>query len=336
MNITQMALTIVFALAGPSLSGPGDRQDGMKNMLYIEGGAFEMGDVFHENVRWAVPIHDITVNGFHLNKHEVTVTKFAAFVGATEYVTSAEGGAALKGESRSDSPGQQSHLASRGSWVLTRTNASWASDASWRNVHFEQTGTHPVTCVSWTDAVSYCNWLSIKDGLPAAYHVKTGNMLDADGKPTTDVKTVKGYRLPTEAEWEYAARERGRKIRFGNGKNIARSTEMNIDTTGGEYAYVERGEYCGKTKPVGSFRPNSLGLCDMGGNVWEWCSDIVGPYSDQPQTNPYQTQGIMGPRRAARGGRWSGDAGEARTATRLGWTMEDRCNNIGFRLARSK
>jgi formylglycine-generating enzyme required for sulfatase activity len=142
--------------------------------------------------------------------------------------------------------------------------------------------------------------------------------------------------LPTEAEWEYAARERGRKVRFGNGQDIARASEMNIDATSGKFAYAEQGESRGKAIPVGSFPPNSLGLHDMSGNAWEWCSDFMGRYPKEPQTNPYQQEGVQGPRRAARGGPWVGDASFARVATRLGWVSDDRCNNIGFRVARSK
>jgi formylglycine-generating enzyme required for sulfatase activity len=150
------------------------------------------------------------------------------------------------------------------------------------------------------------------------------------------VTKVRGYRLPTEAEWEYAARERGRKVRFGNGQDIARPSEMNFNAADGEFAFVEKGEFRKKTIPVGSFRPNNLGLYDMSGNVWEWCSDFVGRYSKQAQTNPYQQKGMMGPRRAARGGPWIGDASFARVSTRMGWVADDRCNNIGFRISRSK
>jgi len=68
----------------------------------------------------------------------------------------------------------------------------------------------------------------------------------------------------------------------------------------------------------------------------EWCSDFVGQYPKQAQKNPYQQEGMRGPRRVARGGAWAGDASIARVSARLGWVAEDRCNNIGFRLARSK
>jgi formylglycine-generating enzyme required for sulfatase activity len=178
--------------------------------------------------------------------------------------------------------------------------------------------------------------LSKKEGLPPAYDLETGDLLDAKGRPVTDVTKVKGYRLPTEAEWEFAARERGKKIRFGNGKNSARSSEMNFNAAGRQFPYSEKGELRGRTIPVGSFEPNGLGLHDMSGNVWEWCSDFVCEYTSEPQTDPYQVKGlIMGPRRTARGGPWVGDASFARVTARIGWVANDRCNNIGFRIARS-
>jgi formylglycine-generating enzyme required for sulfatase activity len=306
-------------------------------MIYVEGGTFEMGDVFREGVDRAQPVHEVTVSGFYLDRYEVTVAQFAAFVEATGYTTSAEPEPSVPCRRGTQCGGQHGPPPGAGVWILSDRGASWDSGASWKNPRVEQPNTqHPVTGVSWTDAASYCNWLSARASLPAAYDAETGDLLDADGKPTTDVTKVKGYRLPTEAEWEYAARQRGEKVRFGNGSNVARSTEMNVDTRKSDPAYAKRGEYHGGTMPVGSFRPNSLGLYDMSGNVWEWCSDLAGAYPSEAQTNPYQTKGMMGPRRAARGGRWSGDAGEARVAVRMGWTMSDRCNNIGFRVARSK
>jgi formylglycine-generating enzyme required for sulfatase activity len=312
-------------------------------MVCIKGGMFRMGDVFDEDVRFATPVHEVTVSSFYLDKHEVTVEEFATFAKATGYVTSAERGdkrAAQSGKAPAPQTKAEydARLASGGALILdpAARETSWGLGASWRNPLYQQTPQDPVVCVSWTDAVNYCNWLSTKEGLPISYDVKSGDLLDAKGQPTTDVTKVKGYRLPTEAEWEYAARERGKKVRFGNGQDIARPAEMNFNAAEGEFKYAEKGKLRGKTVPVGSFKPNSLGLHDMSGNVWEWCSDIVGLYPDKPQTNPYQQKGVMGPRRAARGGPWAGDASFARVSARIGWVADDRCNNIGFRIARSK
>ena len=306
----------------------------MQDMQSIAGGTFRMGDVFDEGVQFATPVHDVTVSSFHLNKYEVTVEEFTTFVKDTGYVTSAERGS--EGPvGKNDEYGAR--LAARGAWVLDpAAGSSWAAEATWKNPQYEQSPKDPVACVSWRDAVSYCNWLSTKEGLPVAYDVKTGDLLDAQGRPTTDVAKVRGYRLPTEAEWEYAAREGGQKIRFGNGQDIARPTEMNFNAADAEFAFAEKGECRRKTAPVGSFTPNSLGLYDMSGNVWEWCSDFLGQYPGKPQTNPYQRKGMKGPRCAARGGPWVGDASFARVSTRMGWVADDRCNNIGFRIARSK
>jgi formylglycine-generating enzyme required for sulfatase activity len=261
-------------------------------------------------------VHQVTLADFHLGKCEVTVAQFRAFVDATGYKTSAE---------KADKVG---------AWLLGRDGFAWESDANWKNPHFEQTEGCPVTCISWMDAIHYCNWLSRQEGLPVAYDAGTGDLLDERGEATSDVTRVRGYRLPTEAEWEYAARERGKKVRFGNGQSVARASEMNFDAASGEGAHAEKGEFRKRTVPVASFKPNALGLYDMSGNVWEWCSDFLGAYADKPQTNPYQTEGTQ-ERRAARGGPWGGDASWQSVFVRIGWQAEERCNNIGFRIART-
>jgi formylglycine-generating enzyme required for sulfatase activity len=206
-------------------------------------------------------------------------------------------------------------------------------NTNWRNPGFEQTDNHPVMAVSPDDAMNYCNWLSKRERLPVAYDLESGGLLDGDGKPTDDVTAVKGYRLPTEAEWEYAARESGRKVRFGSGKDVARSTEMNFRADAGEFDYLERGEYKKGTSPVGSYPANSLGLYDMSGNAWEWAGDRYTKYTAEASVNPYPTGGDA---HALRGGRWGGDASEVRVFSRSPWPRNDRCNNSGFRIARSK
>jgi formylglycine-generating enzyme required for sulfatase activity len=146
------------------------------------------------------------------------------------------------------------------------------------------------------------------------------------------VSKVRGFRLPTEAEWEYAAREGGRRVRFGNGQDLARSSEIAFDAGAGDFAYLERGGGPGRTTPVGSYPPNRLGLFDMSGNAWEWVSDRYRPYGREAQTDPYVA---VGDEQILRGGRWGGAAFEARVFHRSPWVRNDRCNNSGFRVARS-
>jgi formylglycine-generating enzyme required for sulfatase activity len=141
-----------------------------------------------------------------------------------------------------------------------------------------------------------------------------------------------GYRLPSEAEWEYAAREGGRDVRFGTGSDTARSSEMNFRGDEAMQPYAQLGSYHQGTMPVGSFPPNGLGLYDMSGNAWEWVSDTYVAYDSAAADNPYVSQGSA---RMLRGGRWGGDAFEARVFRRTSWPRNDRCNNSGFRIARS-
>jgi sulfatase modifying factor 1 len=331
---TALVLLLIVPGAAPALATEPAPDSAMKDMVLIRGGTFRMGDVLEEGVRFATPVHDVTLADFHLACHEVTVEQFRTFVNEAEYITSAEKESPEKAD---EDDGYGGRLATRGSWVLDpEAGPSWGPDATWRNPQYEQGPKHPATCISWRDAAAYCNWLSGKAGLAVAYDLKTCDLLDADGEPTMDVTKVEGYRLPTEAEWEFAARERGRKVRFGNGKDVARPAEMNFNAAMGEFDFAEKGQCRNATLPVGSFKPNALGLHDMSGNVWEWCSDLLGPYSEEAVTNPYQTEGLMGARRAARGGPWVGGADIARVSARIGWIADDRCNNIGFRLARTK
>ncbi len=314
----------------------------LMDMVYIEGGTFEMGDILDEDVPLASPVHTVAVSSFHLAKYEVTVEQFAAFAAVTGYVTLAEDPTQRSRQAMRHPavPGDAEYLerlTTRGAWVLTTpSDGEWVADANWKNPQYAQSPKDPVAGVSWWDAVSYCNWLSRKEGLPVAYNLASGGLLDDEGRPTTDVTKVRGYRLPTETEWEFAARERGQKIRFGNGQDLARASEINFDASNGEYSFAEKGECRGKTTPVGSFDPNGLGLYDMSGNVWEWCSDFVDRYPSGSTTNPYQVNGDIGQRRAARGGTWVGDASLARVSPRFGWVAEDRCNNVGFRVAKSR
>ncbi|MHC6202281.1 SUMF1/EgtB/PvdO family nonheme iron enzyme [Breznakiellaceae bacterium SP9] len=133
----------------------------------------------------------------------------------------------------------------------------------------------PVECVSWFDVIDYCNKRSVKEGLTQAY--------TRNGDTVTWNRNANGYRLPTEAEWEYACRA-GTATPFSTGSNITTS-QANYN---GDYPYNgnSKGTYRGETTPVGSFAPNNWGLYDMHGNVLEWCWDWYGDYSSSSQTDP--------------------------------------------------
>ncbi|MBP6826820.1 MAG: SUMF1/EgtB/PvdO family nonheme iron enzyme [Saprospiraceae bacterium] len=189
------------------------------------------------------------------------------------------------------------------------TQGQWAAVMRNNPAHFQGDEYLPVEQVSWNDAQDFIERL---------------NLL-----------TNKKYRLPSEAEWEYAAREGGKKIRFGNGRDVADPIAMNFNADK-EYKkpYSVVGEYRGKTTTVGTFLPNALGLYDMSGNVWEWCQDAHhNDYMGAPDDGSVWE--IRGNRssRLVRGGSWFGDSDLCRAAQR-DWYINDGCNDIvGFRLA---
>jgi formylglycine-generating enzyme required for sulfatase activity len=172
----------------------------------------------------------------------------------------------------------------------------------------------PVEQVSWSDAVEYCNKLSLKEGLTPAYR-GSGDSIVCDFNAS-------GYRLPTEAEWEYAAK--------GGNKDY-----MIYEYAGGNNA-DSVGWYNGnsgnRTHPAGTKQPNSLGLYDMSGNVWEWCWDWYGNYSSGIQNNP--TGASSGTSRVCRGGGWYFTAALARSALRGDFTPSFWFYSVGFRLVR--
>jgi len=180
----------------------------------------------------------------------------------------------------------------------------------WRGTNF------PVVNVSWYDAVAYCNWLSEREGRDPCYRVE-GEMVICDFDKD-------GYRLPTEAEWEYAARGGGES----GGYRYAGSN--NPDEVG-----WYRDNAGGRPHPVGGKKPNELGIYDMSGNVWEWCWDWYDEeyYEKAVWENPRGP--AFGKCRVVRGGGWSGFALSMRTADRSREDPSCGLDCVGFRVARS-
>jgi len=258
-------------------------------------------------------------------------------VGIPAWMVLVEGGAFTMGNTRQDEEGDSDetvHEVLLGyDFLLGKTEVTFAD----YDAFCEETGKdlsddagfgredRPAIYVSWFDAVEYCNWLSAKAGLPAAYDAD-GNLLDANGNITYDITMVKGYRLPTEAEWEYAAR----------GGNQSEADYMfagsdDLDQVGW---YDDNSEW--QSHEVALKKPNELGLYDMSGNVDEWCHDwYEGNYYDPDgQVNP------IGPsdeylERVARGGTWYDYYSYCRITFRYYYSPESGEDTLGFRVART-
>jgi formylglycine-generating enzyme required for sulfatase activity len=198
----------------------------------------------------------------------------------------------------------------------------------------------PVIRISWYDAIEFCNKLSILKGISPAYSLNGETDPDEWGTKSSawdDVEvsiSTNGYRLPTEAEWEYACRA-GTNTAFNWGTNQITTDQANYDGSGGLYNGSSKGSYRGGLTPVWGFTPNNWGLYNMHGNVMEWCWDWYGEdyYENSPEQDP---QGpISGSKRVARGGSWYAYGQVLRSAWRCRYSPEDRYNDTGFRLARS-
>jgi formylglycine-generating enzyme len=281
----------------PTTPDNGGGNNPMVEMVKVAGGAFQMGDVKNEGDNWEKPLHTVTLSNFSIGKYPVTQAQYQAVMGSNP--------------------------------------SEFNGTAGKEPASGEAQGKRPVEKVSWYDAIVFCNKLSKLEGLSPAYSISGSTDPATWGAvPTTTNATwnaavivagANGYRLPTEAQWEYAAKG-------GNpsASGWAGYTYSGSDTVDDVAWY---GENSGSmTHEVGKKAPNRLGLYDMSGNVFEWCWDWYAAYSSDAQTDP--TGAVSGSYRVRRGGCGFSSAGNARSAFRVIDDPSVRYGNSGFRLAR--
>jgi formylglycine-generating enzyme required for sulfatase activity len=274
----------------------------------IAGGHFLMGDSFGEGypADGETPVHEVRLSPFHIDATAVTNAMFAAFVKATDYVTDAEQlGVSAVFHLAFDGPSADVVQRVEGTpWWLAVRGASWRHPEGGRSTIGDRQN-HPVVQVSWNDADAYCRWA--------------------------------GKRLPTEAEWEYAARGDLEQARYAWGDELTPRGRWQCNIWQGEFPAtntLEDGHLT--TAPVKSYRPNGLGLWQTAGNVWEWCADWfdAGYYARSEARDPQGPE--SGDARVMRGGSYlchDSYCHRYRVAARSSNTPDSASANLGFRCA---
>ncbi|WP_241687891.1 formylglycine-generating enzyme family protein [Janthinobacterium sp. 17J80-10] len=254
------------------------------------------------------PLHRVKITrAFYFGQHEVTVGQFRHFLQASGY----------RPESEADGTGGYGY---NPDYDPSRSESGDAFEGrdlrySWRDPGFAQDDSHPVTNVSWNDAAAMARWLSEKEG--------------------------QTYRLPTEAEWEYAARA-GTRTRYHSGDDpqslLTAANVFDSDAARNWAKWRDKAlpgnDGFAFTAPVGSFAPNGFGLYDMHGNVWEWCADWHSDdyYAHSPADDPPGP--ATGTVRVRRGGSWHTWPFYARASYRNWNSAQTRYTLVGFRLVR--
>ena len=294
---------------------------------FIPGGAFQMGDSFNEGLASERPVHTVTLDSFYIGRYTVTNQQYRDFLASAlaQDLVTITGGIVYKAASGTSYP-----------YCDTSTSSSYSQIAYSDGVFTVRTkggrsmADDPMVRVTWYGAAVYCNWRSEQEGREPCYNLSTW---ECDfGK--------RGYRLPTEAQWEYTARGglSGKRFPWGDTithsqANYYSSSSYSYDTspTRGFHPTWKSGAEP-YTSPVGSFPPNGYDLHDMAGNVWEWCNDwYLGTYySSGPHINP--TGPPTGSSRMLRGGTWRGDASVCRVAYRNYNDPSYRHYSYGLRL----
>lgn len=309
---------------------------------FIPSGEFLMGDHHgDDSFGFEGPVHAVYVDAFYMGRYEVTHQQYC------DYLNSADSGGQIKVTNgivyaSSDDPNSYPYF--------TTSSASTGSPVRSEHSHIDYNGiffwvktkggrdmsNDPVKMISWCGAVAYCNWRSQQEGYEYCYDIGDPNW------PCDFSK--KGYRLPTEAEWEYSARggEHSPYYRFPWGDTISHSQAnyyampssypYDVSPTSGYHPDWYEGGYP-YTSVVGSFAPNGYGLYDMTGSVREWCNDWRDSnyYDISPYDNP--TGPTSGSSRVFRGGAHNTSAVLCRIAYRSSHTPDKRTAYFGFRVA---
>ncbi|OGW07874.1 MAG: hypothetical protein A2W77_03695 [Nitrospinae bacterium RIFCSPLOWO2_12_39_16] len=255
-------------------------------LVFVKGGCFKMGDIAGDGENDERPVHEVCVDDFYIGKYEVTRGEFEKFFSETGYTTDAQK-----------------------MGCFGKVGYKWRKrmDFSWEKVDFPQTDRHPAVCISYNDTQEFIKWLNKK--------LVVSEANPSDGK----------YRLPTEAEWEYAARSGGKAEKWAG---------TSIESELSDYAWYDKNSG-GKTHPVGQKKPNVLGLYDMSGNVWEWVEDWyeVDYYDRSPKNNPLNTSPSHA--KSMRSGPWSVPVHAVRVFYRGSDIPYSICDGLGFRIAKT-
>ena len=212
------------------------------------------------------------------------------------------------------------------------TQAQFTSLMGYNPSKFTSCGINcPLEQVNWYEAAAYANALSAQVGKAKCYKCtgsgKSVSCTEATAYAGKKVYTCPGYRLPTEAEWEYAYRAGTSTAFYNGGITSCKGKDPNLEKIGW---YNQNSS--STTHPVGQKTPNTWGLYDMAGNVWEWCHDWYGSYPSSSVSDPV---GPTGSSRVLRGGSWYGNPDYVRAAYRNAYTPSSRLDLIGFRCTRT-
>jgi formylglycine-generating enzyme len=279
-----------------------------RGQVRVPAGSFAMGDAFGEGYPQdgETPVHPVTLRSFFLDATAVTNAGYATFVKATGYRTEAEqfGSSAVFHLAVPAGSPHVLGVAAGTPWWLNVRGACWRHPEGPDSAISERQN-HPVVHIAWSDAQAYCAWA--------------------------------GKRLPTEAEWEYAARGGSESRRFSWGDELTSQGRWNCNIWQGRFPDVNTlDDGFLTTAPVKSFRPNGFGLWNTAGNVWEWCADWFGSdyYAESPRESPGGPD--QGVERVMRGGSYLCHASYCnryRVSARSSNRPDSSTANLGFRCA---